>query len=267
MKQTDSTKAKSILKSIGWTALHVVLQFATMVLFFLICVFGKGITEQELLSDWVTNSTFLMTITASALFVVVALLSYRAKKVSAKEEWKVLKSKPKSYVMPCFIAITYSLFYALITYNAVASSNSLMQASIKFYDAFGIPIMVLALLIAAPISEEILYRGIVMNILKKSFSARSAVLISSILFGVMHLSAGGFHLAVGAVAMGFVLAVIYEKTGSLCVAVLAHAIANLPDFLLSGSPVVSDTVRIALAILFLIISLVSLVLWWKKTAK
>jgi len=44
----------------------------------------------------------------------------------------------------------------LITYDTATNGNSLMQTSIKFYVAFGIPIMVLALLIAAPIAEEVL---------------------------------------------------------------------------------------------------------------
>jgi len=101
-----------------------------------------------------------------------------------------------------------------------------------------------------------------MNILKESFSARSAILISSLFFGMMHLSVGGIHLAVGAIAMGFVLAVIYEKTGSICVAVVAHAIANLPDFCNFQS--MNNTVTIVLAIFFLMVSIVSIALWWKE---
>ncbi len=267
MKKTTSAKAKSVLKCIGWIALHVALQLIAMVIFFLICVYGKGLTDQKALSDWVTNNTFLMTSTASVLFVGFALLSCKVNKVYAKEEWKVQKSKPQSYVMPCIIALTYSLFYALVTYDTAGNGNSMILEAMEFYGACGIPIAVLSLLVVAPITEEILYRGIIMNLLKGGFSAEAAILFSSLLFGITHLSAGGLPLFAGAVGMGAILAFVYEKTGSLCVAVVAHAIANLPDFLLSGSPAISDTVRITLAVLFQIISVVSLVLWWKKAAK
>ncbi len=267
MKPAKSSKAKSVLKSVGWIALHFALQLIAMVIFFLICIYGKGLTDQKALSDWVTNNTFLMTSTSSVLFVGVALLSCRANKVSAKEKWKVQKSKPHAYVMPCIIALTYSLFYALATYDPAGNGSSMILDAIEFYGVCGIPIAVLALLVVAPIAEELLYRGIIMNLLKGAFPVEAAILFSSLFFGVMHLSASGLPLFAGAVGMGAILAFIYEKTGSLCVAVAAHAIANLPDFLLSGSPAVSGTVRIALAVLFLVISLVSLVLWWKKTAK
>jgi len=267
MKQSISAKTKGVLKSIGWIALYAALQLIVMVIFFLICINGKGLTDQKAISDWVTNNTFLMTITASVLFIVIALLSCRANKVSPKEKWKVRKLKPQSYVMPCIITLAYSLFYALAAYDAAGGGGSMALEATEFYGTCGVPIAVLALLVAAPIAEELLYRGIIMNRLKGAFSVKAAMLFSSVFFGMMHLPAGGLSLAAGAVGMGAILAFIYEKTGSLCVAVVAHAIANLPDFLLSGSPVVSNTVRIALAILFLAISLVSLVLWWKITAK
>ncbi len=267
MKPTKSAKAKSILKSIGWIALYVALQLIAMVIFFLLCIYGKGLRDQKALADWVTNNTFLMTSTASALFVGIALLSCKVNKVNAKEEWKVQKAKPQSYVMPCIIALIYSLFYALVTYDTTGNGSSMILDAREFYGVCGIPIAVLALLVVAPIAEELLYRGIIMNLLKGAFSVEAAILFSSLLFGVMHLSAGGLPLFAGAVGMGAILAFIYEKTGSLCVAVAVHAIANLPDFLLSGFPAVSDTAKIVLAVLFLVISLLSLVLWWKKTAK
>ena len=57
----------------------------------------------------------------------------------------------------------------------------------------------------------------------------TAIILSSLLFGLMHVLAGGLVLAVGAVLMGLVFALIFAKTNSLPACIIAHAAANLPD--------------------------------------
>jgi membrane protease YdiL (CAAX protease family) len=37
-------------------------------------------------------------------------------------------------------------------------------------------------------------------------------------------------LAVGAILMGLIFALIFAKTNSLTVCIIAHAVANIPDF-------------------------------------
>ena len=253
---------KNILKSIGWLILNVALQFIVQLAFSISAV-ASGITDDALLNQWLNERLLAVTVISNALFVVAAILICKLRRVKLKEEWQLCSPSAKSYIMPCIIALTYSMAFALFTYNAQTNAASPTHISAEHYGAFGIPMLVLALLISAPITEELLCRGIMMNTLKKSFSAKAAILISSAIFGIMHIMAGGVVLAIGAFLMGFVLAVIYEKTNSLFIAVAAHIIANIPDFILYTSPQMNDVLRIALAVILLAVSVVCLILWCK----
>lgn len=82
-------------------------------------------------------------------------------------------------------------------------------------------------IILAPLSEELLFRGLFYSILKKSFSPVAAGLMAACLFAVSHLTL--VHLPV-AFTFGFFLAFIYEFTGCLRYSVLAHMFSNLLSF-------------------------------------
>ncbi len=63
--------------------------------------------------------------------------------------------------------------------------------------------------------EEVLCRGIVLNQLKINMPTWIAVLISSLLFGAIHLMAGGIWLVIGATLMGICFGIVFVKQ-NLC---------------------------------------------------
>jgi len=75
-------------------------------------------------------------------------------------------------------------------------------------------------------------RGVVYTRIENAVGSKSAIIISSLLFGLMHVSAGGLILAIGAALMGLVFALIFAKTNSLWVCIVAHSFANIPDLVL-----------------------------------
>mgnify|MGYP000275910818 CR=1 FL=1 len=91
--------------------------------------------------------------------------------------------------------------------------------------------MALNLLIAAPVVEEIVMRGVVYTRIEKTAGTYTAIGLSALLFGLMHISVGGIILAIGAILMGLVFSVIFAKTKSLWACIIAHAAANIPDFI------------------------------------
>lgn len=115
--------------------------------------------------------------------------------------------------------------------------NSLMiSKSVDFYSniypILGFGLMAVNLLIIAPTAEEIALRGIVYTRVEKTTNSVIAIIVSSVLFGVMHFAAGGVTLVIGAVLMVVVFGYIFYKFESLWVCIIAHAVANLPDFIL-----------------------------------
>lgn len=74
-------------------------------------------------------------------------------------------------------------------------------------------------------SEELLFRGVMLPALGLNLTA---VIISSLLFGVLHLSgAGQWPYVVWATIVGFALGYIALITGNLVIPIVAHIITNL----------------------------------------
>jgi membrane protease YdiL (CAAX protease family) len=80
-----------------------------------------------------------------------------------------------------------------------------------------------ALVIAAPLAEELLFRGLVLQGFLARYPAGTAIAASAILFGVLHLNP---WQAVGAIAYGIVAAWWFVHSGSLVPCILGHALNN-----------------------------------------
>ena len=75
------------------------------------------------------------------------------------------------------------------------------------------------------LSEELLFRGVMLPALGLNMAA---VIISSVLFGILHLSGSGqWPYVIWATVVGFALGYCALVTGNLVVPVIAHIITNL----------------------------------------
>ena len=78
--------------------------------------------------------------------------------------------------------------------------------------------------IIGPIFEEILYRYIFFNRLKRKYSTKKSSLINSIVFAISHLS---IIKAIYAFLLGIVLNIYYEKYKNIKVPIIIHIAGNL----------------------------------------
>ena len=94
----------------------------------------------------------------------------------------------------------------------------------------GIGVLLLALLVtavAAPICEEVFFRGMLFRLLRTRVPLWAAVLLSAIEFGLAHASpAVSVALLPTFMYMGIVLAAIYARTGWLTNTILLHGLSN-----------------------------------------
>lgn len=85
--------------------------------------------------------------------------------------------------------------------------------------------LILLAVIMAPIFEEIVFRGIIQKgLINKGVNPWKAIIISAVIFGLVHGNPWQF---VGAVLLGTVLGLVYHKTKSLLLPILLHAFNNL----------------------------------------
>lgn len=86
-------------------------------------------------------------------------------------------------------------------------------------------VMIITAVICAPIFEEIVFRGIIQKgLINKGVRPVNAILMASVIFGLVHGNPWQF---VGAVLLGCVLGLVYYKTKSLLLPMLLHGFNNL----------------------------------------
>ena len=86
----------------------------------------------------------------------------------------------------------------------------------------------ITIVIAAPILEELIFRGIILNGLLKSYSPLKSIIISSLLFGLIHMNPGQF---IGASLGGMLSGWVYFKTKKITLPIIIHMTNNSLAFL------------------------------------
>lgn len=125
------------------------------------------------------------------------------------------------------IAVVTSLSSAAFNGGHLVQSNSRL---IFVQRPNGIGLLLLALLVtavAAPICEEIFFRGMLFRLLRTRVPLWAAVVLSAVAFGLAHASpVVSLALLPTFMFMGIVLALVYTRTGWLTNSILLHGLSN-----------------------------------------
>jgi membrane protease YdiL (CAAX protease family) len=88
-----------------------------------------------------------------------------------------------------------------------------------------IPVQVFLIVVAAPVSEEVCFRGMLFGGLRERWPRIAAALLSGAIFGGLHATTG-ISAVPPLIFFGFTLALLYEKTGSVVPGILLHMLNN-----------------------------------------
>jgi len=91
-----------------------------------------------------------------------------------------------------------------------------------FINALWLPIILLAVVVA-PVTEELAFRGYLYGVIKRYLGAIPALVLSGILFALIHLNLPSFFPLL---VLASVFALAYELSGSLLVPMTMHALFN-----------------------------------------
>lgn len=129
-----------------------------------------------------------------------------------------LKSVAKTMSVLLFVIIVVSLFFKLMG----ATIESQKMDEIMKYFKNNIP-LILFTSITAGITEELFFRGYLIPrleiVLKNTYLA---IVLSSIIFGLIHYSYGTLIQIVGPFFIGLVLAIHYQKYRNIKIVILCH---------------------------------------------
>lgn len=149
---------------------------------------------------------------------------------------KIYNEKTKDLLGLRGFDITMLLFFLVLPY--FAQNFALIAAAPANYvlsELFGNPEnvsipqnvpdflwLLLSVCILAPVTEELLFRGVIMKLLSP-FGIVTAVVVSSVMFSLLHVSPAGIIVFF---AMGVVLGIVRYVSGSVVACVAVHAISN-----------------------------------------
>ena len=83
------------------------------------------------------------------------------------------------------------------------------------------------IVIFQPIGEEIFFRGFLLEKINSMVGRETAIVVTSVLFGIAHLTYGNIYPAIMTGILGLILAYMVVKTKNLTTAIVAHIFFNV----------------------------------------
>ena len=147
---------------------------------------------------------------------------------------KILELKWK-WRYPVYLLLAYGVSYLSgIVFSFLTPATSNQMALNELTEMTGRQELLYLLLISCllgPITEELVYRGVLMNTFLKDSPWYGDVLLSACVFGYVHVSDGITPLAFFTYASGgAIVAFLYRKTHSLYYPILLHIMINILAF-------------------------------------
>jgi membrane protease YdiL (CAAX protease family) len=171
----------------------------------------------EDLSTWA--DAFIQLATAVGFLMVPMLIAARRGATSFREvlaRLGVRRFKPSALKWMA-AAIGAYLFFAIAYAIAIGEPH---QEDIA--DKLGaIPVQIFLIVVAAPVSEEVCFRGMLFGGLRERWPRIAAALVSATVFGGLHATTG-ISAVPPLIFFGFALALLYEKTGSIVPGIMLH---------------------------------------------
>ena len=124
------------------------------------------------------------------------------------------------------VALPLVLIVSLINqqiWQGQGGSNPLLFLALQAQDRVALIVFFVTSSIAAPIFEEIMFRGFLLPSLTRYVSVKSAIVISAFIFAVAHLS---LSEVLPLATLGIVLGVVYTRSRNLLAPMLLHSLWN-----------------------------------------
>lgn len=194
---------------------------------------GEVIAEQALLNqilmDKLLNMQGYIIIISAILTIITLFIIFKIRKRKFGEKLQINKIKSNSIVPIVLFGIALNLFIVLILNLLPEELLSEYAQSSNALIGNNLIIGFFAIVIFAPIIEEIIFRALMYTNLKKAMPTALAILISAIIFGLCH---GQFIWIIYATVIGIIFNIVFIRYKSVVANVLLHSVFNLTSFLL-----------------------------------
>lgn len=177
----------------------------------------------------------LISLGINLILVIFMVIYYYKKKGENKVSFEFIRERENRKELILLIlsniifafASTY-LIQGIIHYIKPQILKSILDESPISSD--NIFIVILVVCIMAPLLEEFLFRGIIFTRLRFRFNNTAAVLISSLIFGLAHVSLAKVH----AFILGITFCLVFKKYNNIFFNVILHSVYNFSAIILGS---------------------------------
>lgn len=196
-------------------------------------VLTQSMAEQGI--NLTLSSSRATAITTALIYLLMSVASIGVLYVSIKpflplpEGWFRLSLRGKWFLWGLggyLVAVPLVIGVSLVNqqlWQGSGGSNPLLQIVLEEGDTLSLSIFFFTAAIAAPIFEEILFRGFLLPSLSRYMSVWGAIALSSLIFATAHLS---FSEILPLMVLGMVLGFVYSRSRNLLSSIMVHSLWN-----------------------------------------
>ncbi|WP_163408444.1 CPBP family intramembrane glutamic endopeptidase [Flavobacterium ajazii] len=123
-----------------------------------------------------------------------------------------------------FLAVFFTGLF-LMLFKITTESTVLNKALVLFKKSY---VLLFFTCVTAGITEELIFRGYLLPRLEVVLKNKNlAIILSSILFGILHISYGTLANVIGPIVIGLVFAIQYEKYRNIKILIVCHFLWDL----------------------------------------
>jgi len=179
------------------------------------------------LSDTSLLMGVLMALTSIISFGIVLLIGFRKTKRKFNEVFKFNRVSAFLWIA----IIIFMIGFVIVTSEMDNLVNYILPMPEMLRNVFATlmaeQIFIIAIIVVGIIpafAEELLFRGLILDGLKNNYSKRKAILISALLFGIIHLNLWQFYAGF---IIGLISAWICIETNSILLSIYIHFFNNV----------------------------------------
>ncbi|MDS0528089.1 CPBP family intramembrane metalloprotease [Clostridium sp. SHJSY1] len=170
------------------------------------------------------ENIYILTAISALITVVIYYFILRNKQKNLWERCKVKRIHKSDLMIVGVIGVSVAIFSNSIVYLFSNKFDSYSKVNSIITNAYGSWVSMICVLVLIPIFEEVLFRGLIFNELKKKFNMFWAVLLQALIFAIFH---GNILQGIYTFVLGVILCIIYIETKSIFGNILCHIIYNM----------------------------------------
>ncbi len=226
-------KIKALLFVGLYLVIHYLVNWGVQMVYLLWKNTREDITLSEL-STSAVNNAYALTVISSVICFWIYLIIGHMRKEPLDRVIENEKKPPVITAMAVCLAVGGRLLvtvYYYLSQEVTTLKESIEDAaatSPELTTTAQLLVALFAIIVVAPLFEEFLFRGIIMNEFLKIMRPWAAIGLQGILFGIIH---GVLFQSIFAAVMGIFIGIVYFRTKSLKTAVVCHSVFNLSSSL------------------------------------